>query len=241
MGKPTAPPVIADSDAMKTARSAAAAVGLTVEELADLMVDNALTALPPKDGVTQRYTLEDLGARLWGDLQQELPSKRAEWFDWLSDPQKTAIIVKMRSTGFSTLAVANDFQVSERKIRDTYNAYSDQLGAQVSGIRLDTLVGQMQMVHERVIELAAREGDYSAMWRFQKELLAALQSVGIVERAIHRVEVSHGLTDAAKEEIDLLADLERKKLLRIEAVAQHEKDLEQGDKLPDELATEDEE
>lgn len=224
---------------MKTAAAAAEAVGLSVQELADLLVDNGLTALPPKDGVTRKYTLEDLGTRLWGTLQEQPRSKRAEWFAGLSDPQKAAIIVKLRATGFSTLAISNDFEIGERKVRETYNAYSDQLGAQVSGIRLDTLVGQMQTVYERVTELAAEQGNYSAMWKFQKELVGVLQSVGVVERAIHRVEVTHGLTDEAKQEIDLLADLVNKKRLRVEAVAAHEQSLADGEGVPDELSTED--
>lgn len=241
MAKLKPPPAIANTEAMKTAEQAAAAVGLSVQDLCDLLVDNGITALPTSDGITEKYTLEDLGSRLWGAMQREKKSDRATWFAKLSDPQKTAIIVTLRSRGFSTLAVATDFDLAERAVRETYNAYASELGAQVVGIRLDTMVGQMQLACERAMQMASEAGDHSALWRIQKELVATLQSVGIVDRAAHRIDVKHGLDDEAKSELDALAALENKKLLRLEHVAQHEQEIEDGDNLPDNLNHEDQE
>lgn len=222
MGKPKAPPAIAQTNAMAVAEKAAAAVGLTVAELCNLLVDHGITSVPSDGGITQRYTLEDLGKRLWSELQGYPRTKRAEWFETLSEPQRVALVVTLRTNGFSPVALVNDLGVSEAWVRKTYNEYATQLGAQVVGIRLDTMVGQMQLVCERAMQMAAEAGDHTSLWRIQKELVASLQSIGIVDRAVHRVEVKHGLSDEGKEEIRQLVLLEQKKRKRADEIGEYE-------------------
>lgn len=238
MPKLKAPPAIANSAAMATAQRAAEAVGMSVEELCDLLVDNGITAIPPenKAGVTQRYTLEDLGKRLRSELAGVGKTKRAEWFAGLSEPQKVAIIVNLRTAGYAPITIVNDLQCSESYVRKTYSEYATELGAQVVGIRLDTMVGQMQLACERAMEMASEAGDHSALWRIQKELVATLQTIGIVERAAHRVEVSHHLNDESREEIKQLVLLEEKKKQRSTEVLEFEKKQEgQIESVPDEI------
>lgn len=233
-----APPAVADTEAMRTAEKAAAAVGLTVPELCDLLVDNQITSIPNEDGINKRYTLEDLGNRLRSDLAGVPKTKRAEWFNGLSKPQKTALIVNLRTAGYSPIAIVNDLQVSESYVRKTYNEYATELGAQVVGVRLDTMVGQMQLACERAMQMASEAGDHSALWRIQKELVATLQSIGIVDRAAHRVEVSHHLNDENREEIKHIIALEQKKAQRALEVKQFEEEKDavpSVENVPDEI------
>ena len=237
--KADAVPSVANPDAVATATKAAEAVGLTLQGLADLLIDNALVSMPPPNGILKKYTLKDLGDRLWGAMQKELPSERNTWFSKLADPQKVAIIVTLRTRGFTPLAIANDFNITERKVRETYSAYANDLGAQVVGIRLETMVGNLQLTFERAMQLAGERGDYNALWKFQKELVATLQSIGIVERATQNVHHTHDLSEESLHELDELANLQNKKRIRLKNIAAHEASVEAGDNLPANLDDQD--
>lgn len=220
-----APPTIAASDAFQRAQAAAAAVGLSVEELADLLVDGGVTALPPSDGVTSTYTLEDLGLRLWGEMQRRSPSRRAEWFHGLAPAQRTAMVVVLRDRGFASSTIAREFRIPEREVVTAYNAHADDLGAQVVGLRLNTIAGQMTAVYERAMELEARNGNGKAMWSIEKERIGVLQSLGIVDSAVHRSEVTHKFDETARREIEALAELRNKQRIRAEEVRQIEEEV----------------
>ncbi len=216
------PPVIANSDGLEIVQRAANAVGLTVEELADLFVDNGITALPPADGISKRYTLKDLGNKLWGEMQKMHKSRRAEWFGNLSEPQQIAVIVTLRHRGFAPLAIASDFNIGETRVRRIHSEYATELGAQVIQIRLDTIAGQMQMVTEQAQHMAVEKGDHNALWRIEKEKIATLQSLGITAQAAQKIEVSHKVDDQTKEQIEKLADLRMKQRIRAEELKQIE-------------------
>tara|TARA_R110000803_G_scaffold48198_10_gene100115 strand:- start:9289 stop:10026 length:738 start_codon:yes stop_codon:yes gene_type:complete len=237
--KTDAVPSVANPDAVAIAQKAADAAGLDLQGLADLLIDNGLVSMPPPNGIQKSYTLQDLGDRLWGAMQCERPSNRHTWFDHLSDPQKVALIVTLRTRGFTPLAIANDFNITERKVRDTFGAYANDLGAQVVGIRLETMVGNLQLTFERAMQMASEAGDFSAMWKFQKELVSTLQSIGIVERATQNVHHTHDLSEESLHELDELAALQNKKRVRLENIAEHEASVEAGDNLPANLDQED--
>lgn len=224
---------------MAKAKIAAAAIGLSVGELADLMVDNGLTALPKTDGVTKRYTMEELGRHLWSEMQSGQRSERATWFAGLSEPQQNAIICVLRHHGFSCEAISNDFKIGITTVARIWSAYAADLGSQVVGIRLDTIAGQLQIVSERAQQMAQEAGDAATYWRIQKEMVACLQSLGIVERAIHRVEVTHRLGDDQKAEIERMLELESKKLIRREEIRKLTVTVEKPEPLPAEVATRD--
>lgn len=214
MGKASKPPVLANPAAAAQLERAAAAAGLTVQELADLIFEAGV--VPPKapDGVVVRYTLQDLGTKLWGTMQAVPKSERAVWFEALAPIQKSSVIVVLRDQGFRTEVIARDLGIDPGDVMRTWNAYGSQLGAQVIGIRLDTIAGQIQMASERAQQLAVEAGDHAAYWRIEKEKVELLQGIGVVERSIHRMEVTHRLDDQQKAEIEAIAALRNKQGVR---------------------------
>ena len=70
-GSPKAPPVVANSEAFVKATVAAQAIGLSVEELADLLVDGGVTALPPADGITSIRHSSRSSSTLFGSMLAE--------------------------------------------------------------------------------------------------------------------------------------------------------------------------
>jgi hypothetical protein len=235
--KASKPPPLANPAAREQLERAAAAAGLSVPELADLVFEAGV--IPPKglDGITIRYTLEELGTRMWGTMQTVPKSDRAKWFSELVPVQKTSIIVVLRDQGFRTEVIARDLGLDPTEVMRTWNTYASELGSQVLGIRLDTIAGQLQLASERSQELAIRNGDHSAYWRIEREKVELLQSLGVVERAIHRSEVTHKVSEEQMAEIEaltLLRQKQGKRRLEIEELKQLE---DKGDAVPAEVAT----
>jgi hypothetical protein len=206
-----------------------------VQELADLVFEAGV--VPPKapDGVVERYTLQQLGQRLWGAMQTVPKSERGTWFSTLAPIQKTSVVVVLRDQGFRTEVIARDLQIDPADVMRTWNAYASQLGSQVIGIRLDTIAGQLQLASEKAQEMAVQSGDHGAYWRIEKEKVEILQSIGVVERAIHRTEVTHKIDDEQKAEIEALIALRNKQSLRKIEIAQLTTDAEKGDAVPSEV------
>lgn len=225
------PPLVADPQAMRKVRAAADAAEVSVEELCDLMVDSGVMSAPPKDGITQSYTLADLGNRLWAVMNAVRVSKRPEWFADLTPVQQAALIVQWRNHGFSTEFIASQLQLDAREVRKTYDKHSDDVGAQVVGVRLSTIAGQMQLTAEQVSQAAWQEGDYRTAWRVEKDRVAMLQDLGIVDKAIHKVEVSHKIDGTTEAEIKKLVELEQRRAARIEEIKRV--DAEVYDRVPD--------
>jgi len=191
---------------------------VTVEELADILVDGGIAALPPSDGITKRYTLEDLGVRLWSQMSATLPSRRAEWFAKLAPTHQIAVIVTLRDRGFSSHAIARDFKIDPLHVTRTFNQHADDLGAQVVGLRLNTIAGQMQLVAERAMEMEMERGNGRAAWSIEKDRISVLQSLGIVDQAVHKSEVTHKFDEATRAEIEALAELRRKQDVQRETI-----------------------
>lgn len=230
------PPLLADPTAAPRLEAAAAAAGVTVQELADLVFEAGV--VPPKapDGITQRYTLEDLGARLWGTMQTVPRSKRAEWFAGLVPTQRISVIVVLRDQGFRTEVVANELGVPPDEVMRAWNNYGSQLGAQVLGIRLDTIAGQMQLASERAQQIALENGMAAVYWRIEKEKVELLQSLGVVDRAAHRMEVTHKLSDEQRGEIEKIAELRNKQGKRRIEIEEIKQISEKGDAMPAEVS-----
>lgn len=196
--------------------AAASAAGLeSISELATLVVDSGAVALPPEDGVTESYTMEDLGAQMHSAMP---PDGRPVWFDSLVDSQRIALVTLLRTRGYSTSAIARDFGIDPIAVNKVYAKYADDLGAQVVNVRLNTLVGNLQLAGERASEGAMQKEDWSTYWRIQKETISLLQSLGIVKQAIRKVEVAHTFDDQKSAELDALLDLERKQVARREEI-----------------------
>ena len=234
-GPAKAAPWVADPNALKTVGAAAKAVGLSVEDLANLIVDAGITALPPSDGITGRYTLKDLGTRLWGTMQQEPRHMRAKWFHGLAPNQRTAVIVTLRDRGFSTQVISEEFKIALMDVQRTWNKHADDLGAQVVGLRLNTIAGNLQLMAERAQHGAMERGDHNALWRIQKEFTKMLADIGIVDRATHKIEVTHKFDEEKKAEIDALVEVEEKRRISQERIKQVEATITDGDDLPAEF------
>lgn len=213
---------LASPDALAVANRAAESVGLDLQELADLFVDGGLAVMPSNDGITESYTLEELGKRLWSTMQEVSPSKRSEWFHGLLPAQQVAVIVVLRDRGFRTQVIAQEFAMKPLHVIKVWNEHCDNLGAQVVGLRLNTIAGQMQLAAERAQDIAADKGDAATFWRVEKDKIAVLQSLGIVDRAIHKIEHTHKFDEQQRAEIDALVELRQKQERRGEEIKEIE-------------------
>jgi hypothetical protein len=227
------PPMIANPEAGSKLNRAAEAAGVSVQDLADLVFEAGVAPKASKDGITQRYTLQDLGERMWAIMQSKPHDERAQWFKALVPVQQTATITVLREAGFRTEVISRELNISPIEVQRIWNAYSSELGVQVVGIRLDTIAGQLQMAAERAQEMAISSGDHSAFWRIQRELVETYQSIGIVDQAIRRVQVTHRMDDEQKAEIERLIELRNKQSRRQVEILELENKAEQGDDLPD--------
>jgi hypothetical protein len=196
--------------------AAAEAAGLeSIEQLADLVVDSGAIAVEP-DGVSEVYTLEDLGVQMRTQMSAVLPSDRPAWFANLVETQQAAIVSVLRARGYSSQVVATDFDIDVVQVNKHFAKYSDELGGQVVNTRLNTLVGQMQLAAERASEGAMQKEDWGTYWRIQKEVIGVLQSLGITKKAIQKVEIAHTFDDQKQAELDGILAIERKRAARHE-------------------------
>lgn len=208
---------LGDDKLMERLQEAAKAAGVkTVEQLVDLVVDSGISARPPKDGLTERFTLEDLGLRLWTVALSKTPSARAEWFAGLVPSQKAAVVSTLRHRGYSALTISNSFKITEMAIEKIWAENRTSLGAQVLGVRLDTLVGGMTAAKQRAQEGAAEKKDWATFWRVEDAWMNRLQDLGIVQRAAHRVEVVDKAADVKAAALSRLVSLAEKKAIRSE-------------------------
>lgn len=204
---------LVDPKVMDRLQAAAEAAGLeSVEELANLVADSGAIALPPSDGVSEVYSMEDLGMQMHSQMPP--PLERPAWFENLAEPQKIALVVMLKTRGYSSHVVARDFGITELEVVKVFARYADDLGAQVLNVRLNTLVGNLQLASERAGEGAMQKDDWGTYWRIQKEMIALLQSLGIVKQAIRKVEVAHKFDDQKSAELEAILELERKQANR---------------------------
>lgn len=209
--------LIVDPNAKQRLQNAADAAGCSLQDLANLVVDSGLTALPPEgDGISQVYKLQDLGEQMHSQMAGVLPEERPKWFQGLVKSQQIALITMLRARGYSSIVVARDFGIEEGNVNKLFARYADELGAQVINVRLNTLVGNLQIAAERAGEMAMTKEDASTYWRIQKEMIALLQSLGIVKQAIRKVEVAHHFDDQKSAELEAMLELERKQSARRE-------------------------
>lgn len=214
---------LVDPQARAKALVAAQTAGFdNLEQFVDFMVDSGLLCLPPKDGITATFTLEDLGLHLWNSMQQQPVGKRAVWFHGLATTQQTAILVVLRSRGFSTHNIARELAIEERFVRQAWTKYADDLGAQVVGIRLNTIAGELQARMELVTEQLMTSGRPELAFRVHKDYLKILQDLGVVDRAKREVVVTHKIDDEQKRELDRLVQLREKVQKRQEEIKQAE-------------------
>jgi hypothetical protein len=213
-------------DAKARLERAAEAIGCTIEQLADLVVDSGALTLPlaadDGKGITQTRTLDDLGQQMWLELSTQSKPERSQWFEDLLPVQKTALIVHLRSEGWSSEVIGKELGRATAWISRIYNEHADDIGAQVVSLRLNTIAGLMQLGAERAQQGLQEAGDWSGYWKVQKDFTKMLQDLGIVDRAVHRIDVTHRVDEQTRAEVDAMLDLERKRDKRIEEIRQAE-------------------
>lgn len=228
---------LGDSELMGRLGSAAHAAGLkSVEELADLIVDSGVSARPPVDPFTERFTLEDLGERLHTVAATTDRSLRKQWFADLAPAQKIAVITVLRHKQYTALTISNDLGVPEMEVEETYAKYVTKLGSQALGVRLDTLVGRLVAAKDRAQEMAAEKGDAKAIWTIEKDFVAMMQSLGVVKRAAHRVEMVNKAEETKAAALERLVKLAEQRATRNGELRQLE--AEEFDVLPAVVETE---
>jgi hypothetical protein len=226
-------PALAKDDAKQRIEAAAEAAGLTPAELGSLLVDAGVTALPPSDGIIEKYTLDDLGVRLWSEAVARPKSKRAEWYKKLHRKQQQALVSILRERGYATNVIAQEFDISPLSVARIYAKFADSLGDQVVGLRLNTLAGQMMLAKERAQQLSLKKNDARTFWNIEKDYVKKLQDLGIVDRAIHRVEHTLKFDDEKKADIEAVLALQEKQRKRKEEIKKLE--VEVHDAKPDDL------
>jgi predicted transcriptional regulator len=215
-------------------QAAAKAAGLdSVEQLADLMIDSGVATIPPSSELSPALTLEDLGKRLWSEAHATPKHARATWFAGLSPTQRTSLVVVLRNRGYSSMTIAQDFGISVHSVAKAWSEHATRMGEQVLSVRLDTLVGQIQLAAEQAAQMAAEKNDAAAFFRVQQGLIRMLQDLGVVEKAAHRVEVTHKSADEKQALIKQLLRTEQQKIVRGEEIKRAEVEVAEGEALPE--------
>lgn len=214
-----------DPDAKKRLQAAAEAAGLSLAELVDLVHDSGALSVDPEsasDGITSSVTLKDLGMRMWGELQKVATEERTAWFRELLEPQQVALVVTLSDQRFRPEVIGRELGLTSVRVREILNAYADRIGFQVTQIRLSTIAGHVQLAAERAMEGLLAKEDFKAYFAVQKEVVGLLQSLGIVDQAIQKLEVTHKTEETMNEtqrNIEAMIDVERKRQIRIEEIA----------------------
>lgn len=209
---------LVDPSARATLQKAADAAGLSLEQLIELAVDSAaLTGAGDRArgrSVLGSLTVRDIGQRMHAELIAHPISDRAAWFKGLLEPQQAALIVALRDKGYRTEVITNELGVARSSVETIWNRYADLVGATVVSIRLNTIAGHLQLAAERAQEGLAEKGDWKGYFAVAKDMVALLQTLGIVDSAVRRVEVTHKFDEQKRAEIDAMVELERKKEAR---------------------------
>ncbi len=214
---------ILDPKAKDKIEQAAAAVGLSFQQLVELVSDSGALASPPAkdaDGFTSTISMRDLGARMWQTLQVTSRPERSAWFTTLLRPQQVALIVTLREQGYRSEVVAQELGLEPLEVARIFNEHADSIGAMVSQIRLNTLAGHIQLAYERAQQGLVEQEEWAAYFRVTKEMVGLLQSLGIVDSAVRRVEVTHNVNfgEQQKAEVDAMVQLELKRAKRQEEI-----------------------
>ena len=208
-------------DARLKLEAAAAAAGLTLAQLVDLVHDSGAMSVPPDspDGITTTLTMGQLGRRMWDELLRVAHSDQPEWFAGLLVPQQVSLIVALADDGKRPELIARELGIMATRVRDVLDQYADRVGAQITQMRLSTIAGHVQLAAEKAMEGLQAEGRWKDYFAIEKDKVKILQSLGIVDQAIHRVEVTHKMEDNTQADIEAMLEIERKRQRRLDEIA----------------------
>ena len=195
-----------------------------VQGLLDMAAESGIAALPPPDDLTEVLTFEDLGADLAGHLPAvENDVERAKFFARLTPTQQDALLARLAAgEGKHPAKLAVAFNVPFPRLRKAIRRATDKRGDLVIGARLNTVVGGLVEAAEQAMEALAAQGDWKAYFDIRMKLTSKLQDLGVVDRAVQKIAVTHehGIKDEQKVEIERLVELERKQQARREEIKQ---------------------
>jgi len=206
---------LADPSLRERVEEAAESIKMSPAQLLDALQKTlSPSEAQEHNGDVEDVTLDDIGRAL--TIQQNMleDDEKREFWKKLTDIQQGALVAHLTHTGFAPTSIALAFGVSERTVREYWDQYSDRLGQRLQGIRLQTIVGNLQSRAEQLYEEARRTGKLNLAWKISMDHIKMMQDLGAVERAVHRSEVTHKLelTEAQEREYELAAELRQKRL-----------------------------
>lgn len=153
-----------------------------------------LAELPDQRLLTvEERTLAEVGNSLAITIRATPQEQQAKLYGKLSQVQQGALICNLWREGFSPANIALNLGVSENHVRQLWHEYADQIGSKVSGIRLNTLVGEMTSRMEENYQGLLQDGKRKQAWDVYSEWIEKMQDLGLVERAVYKQEVTHKL------------------------------------------------
>lgn len=232
-----APTTLFDPNGLAKLKEAAAAIGMDVGDLIRIAVDNAPAALADQrslavPGLVGGPTLRELGKALWSRMQGIGRDARPAWFQDLSEPQQIAVIVMLREQGYRTEVIAGDFGIATDLVHMHWQEHADKVGSTVLSQRLSTIAGSVQIAAERSQQGLMESEDWKGFWQVERDKVKVLQDLGIVDRAVHKVEVSHTFDGQKQAEIEAMLEIERLRNRRLEEIKQAEAVVLEGDPVP---------
>lgn len=179
----------------KLQKAAEAAGFLDVAEMVLALHEGGhLAELPDHKLLTvEERTLAEVGNSLAITLRATPKEQQDKLYSKLGPVQQGALVCHLWREGFSPANIALNLGVSENHVRQLWNEYADQIGSKVSGIRLNTLVGDMTSRMEENYQGLIRDGKRKQAMDIYNEWIEKMQNLGLVERAVYKQEVTHKL------------------------------------------------
>lgn len=208
------PEALLDPKLKEKLEFAAAAVGMTVPELAAAA---AGSIRPPS--VSNDLTVEEVGTFLFQRYQtmmQVEPEIRMEWFSGLTDTQKDMLCCWLVDKGFAPLHLASELGITVDEVRKSWDLYVARLGSTVQNVKMDALVGTLTARADHLFQMAMEGKDARLAWTIQKDQVKLLQDLGVVRRAVYRQEVVHEMGEGARAELDRMLALREKEKHNLE-------------------------
>jgi len=208
-------PPLTDPHLSSRVDDAASHVGMSPAQLLDAIQN----VLPPAEAQDHNLdvtstTIDEIGYALTVHQNNLDDVEKPEFYRGLTDLQRGALVAHLTHVGFAPASIALAFGIQEFQVRDLWDSYSDRLGQRLQGIRIQTIIGNLQSRAETLYEAATKAGNYALAWKISKDHVKLLQDTGAVERAVHRTEVTHklALDESQEREFQLAAELRQKQL-----------------------------
>ena len=157
--------------------------------------------------VTDEMSFERLGEVLARHLRMHPRAGQYDFAASLTETQRNALIVQLRREGQSSPTVASALGISRQEIDEVYRKFRDAVGDAVIGVKLSSILGELQNRYEMTVEALTEKGDHKGAFQITKEFIKLLQDTEIVQRAAARVEHMHERTATDDEKERMIEEL----------------------------------